>query len=169
MSNPSERQAGHIPGPTGAQSQPPGRKDHLRSWTVKTRVSAGLSCGLTSRHRPSNQSENSLETRQSPGLAHGRGLGRAERRLVSITTGARRGSPCGPKLCRPLTPPGAPGLLTVRLPKSRTQKATLLKLTRLLFCFFSFLKKYHLAPPIPPSGVSRKSPQIENQSQSKAA
>ena len=84
-------------------------EDHLRSWTVKTQVSAGLSCGLTSGHRPSNQSENSLETRQSPGLAHGRGLGRADRRLVSITTGARRGSPCGPKLCRPLTPPGPPG------------------------------------------------------------
>ena len=40
---------------------------------------------------------------------------------VSITTGARRGSPHGPKLCRPLTPPGGPqGLLKVRLLKLRT-------------------------------------------------
>lgn len=118
---PARRQAGHIPGATRAQGWPPGQKDQSRSWTVKTQVSIGLSCGLTWGTDQATSLKTLLRQDRPPALLTA--VASAGRRggWVSITTGAQQGSSRGPELCRPPTPPGGPqGLLTVRLLKSRT-------------------------------------------------
>lgn len=118
---PARRRAGHIPGATRAQGRPPGQKDHSRSWTVKTRVSIRLSCGLTWGTDEATSLKTLLQQDRPPALLTA--VASAGRRggWVSITTGAQQGSSHRPELCRPPTPPGgSQGLLTVRLLKSRT-------------------------------------------------